>query len=41
MISVEGETVTLKGCSMRGGEVEDWMLTVEESMKTSLKTATR
>ena len=41
MISMEGETVPLKGCSMRGGEVEDWMVTVEECMKISLKNATR
>ena len=26
---------------MRGGEVEDWMLTIEEAMKSSLKVATR
>jgi len=41
MISMEGESVALKGCSLRGGEVEDWMLTIEDGMKSSLKVATR
>ena len=41
MISIEGEIVNLKSCSMRGGEVEEWMKTLEESMRYSLKIATR
>ena len=41
MISMEGEVVQLKSCSMRGGEVEEWMHAVEESMRYSLKGATR
>ncbi|MFO0131580.1 MAG: hypothetical protein ACK52J_03455 [bacterium] len=41
MISMEGEKINLKSCSMRGGEVEEWMRTVEESMHYSLKIATR
>ena len=38
---MEGEKINLKSCSMRGGEVEEWMRTVEESMHYSLKIATR
>ena len=38
---MEGESVALKGCSLRGGEFEDWMLTIEDGMKSSLKVATR
>ena len=41
MISIEGEIVNLKSCSMRGGEVEEWMKTLEESMRYSLKISTR
>ena len=41
MISMEGENLALKGCSMRSGEVEDWMVVLEDTMKTSIKTATR
>ncbi len=41
MLSMEGESVPLKSCSMRGGEVEEWMSTIEESMQYSLKIATR
>jgi hypothetical protein len=41
MISNEGESLNLKSCSMRGGEVEEWMHTVEESMRYSIKIATR
>jgi hypothetical protein len=41
MISHEGESVALKQCSMRGGEVEEWLHTLEESMHYSLKIATR
>lgn len=41
MVSMEGEQVPLKSCSMRGGEVEEWMRTIEESMQYSLKIATR
>jgi len=41
MISNEGESLNLKSYSMRGGEVEEWMHTVEESMRYSIKIATR
>lgn len=30
MTSAEGETVTLKNCVLRGGEVEEWLRIVEE-----------
>jgi hypothetical protein len=41
MFSLEGENIPLKSCSMRGGEVEEWFHTLEESMQYSLKGATR
>jgi len=41
MISLEGEKVNLKSCSMRGGEVEEWMSTVEDAMKSSIRGQTR
>jgi len=41
MISMEGESVNLKSCSMRGGEVEEWMHTLEESMRYSIRISTR
>jgi len=41
MFSLEGESIPLKSCSMRGGEVEEWFHTLEESMQYSLKGATR
>lgn len=30
MTSAEGESVNLKNCVLRGGEVEEWMRIVEE-----------
>lgn len=41
MISNEGEVVSLRNCSLRGTEVEEWMKALEESMKHSLKICVR
>ena len=41
MISLEGEKVPLKSCSLRAGEIEEWLIAVEDSMKYSLKIQTR
>jgi hypothetical protein len=41
MVSMEGEMIALKNCSMRGGEVEEWMSIIEERMQYSLRNATR
>ena len=30
MISAEGESVNLKNCVLRGGEVEEWLRILEE-----------
>lgn len=40
MISGEGEVVTLRGYQARG-DVEDWLKTLEEQMKYSLKVVMR
>lgn len=41
MVSGEGEVVPLRGYQARGSEVEDWLKTLEEQMRYSLKVVMR
>ena len=41
MISSEGELVKLRNYQNKGGEVEDWLHSLEEQMKYSLKVVVR